>query len=278
MSYRTIVVHVDQAANLETRIALAAALALREDAHLVGAAMSGMPRTMLAGRPYEGSGLYMADYLQVAQERVERDLGRFEDIAARLGVSSREARRSNDEEYSGLCLQARYADLVVMGQVRPADGGDGNLLPDLPDYVVLNCGRPVLLVPAAGRFVSIGKRVLVAWNGSVEAAKAITAALPLLRGAERVTLAILGGSASILGEEPGADIALYLARHGVRVEVLRRPEAADPGAALIALSQELEADLLVMGAYGHSRLREMMLGGATRTILASAPLPVLMAH
>ncbi|MCE3260939.1 MAG: universal stress protein [Pseudoduganella sp.] len=278
MSYRTIVVHVDRAPNIEARIALAAALAVREEAHLVGAAMTGMPRTMLAGRAYEGSGLFMADYLQRAQQRVAQDLGRFEEIAARLGVESREVRSSDDEEYSGLCLQARYADLVVMGQVAPSDSGDGNLLPDLPDYVLLNCGRPVLLVPRAGRFPTVGKRVLVAWNGSLEAAKAVTAALPLLRSAERVTLAILGGSADVLGEEPGADIALYLARHGVTVEVLRRPEASDPGAAIVALAAQLEADLLVMGAYGHSRFREMMLGGATRTILATAPLPVLMAH
>ncbi|WP_374582353.1 universal stress protein [Pseudoduganella sp.] len=278
MTYRTIVVHVDRAANLEARIALAAALAVREEAHLVGAAMTGMPRTMLAGRPYEGSGLFMADYLQRAKQRVQEDLARFDTLAERHGVTSREVRSSNDEEYSGLCLQARYADLVVLGQVRPSDSGEGNLLPDLPDYVVLNCGRPVLLVPSEGRFPTIGKRVLVAWNGSVEAAKAVSAALPLLRSAERVTLAILGGSADVLGEEPGADIALYLARHGVRVEVLRRPEAADPGAAIIALGQELETDLLVMGAYGHSRFREMMLGGATRTVLATSPLPVLMAH
>lgn len=278
MSYRTIVVHVDRAPNIEARVALAAALALREDAHLVGAAMTGMPRTMLAGRSYEGSGVFMTDYVKRAEVRVAQDLAYFEEIAARLGVDSREARSSNDEEYSGLCLQARYADLVVLGQVTPADSGEANLLPDLPDYVLLNCGRPVLLVPRAGRFPTVGKRVLVAWNGSVEAAKAVTAALPLLRGAERVTLAILGGSADVLGAEPGADIALYLARHGVRVEVLRRPEAADPGAAIVALAQELETDLLVMGAYGHSRFREMMLGGATRTILATAPLPVLMAH
>lgn len=119
---------------------------------------------------------------------------------------------------------------------------------------------------------------MVAWNGSVEAAKAVTAALPLLRGAEQVTLAVLGDSADALGESPGADIALYLARHGVNVEVLRRTEPADPGKAILSLAADFNVDLLVMGAYGHSRFREMMLGGATRTILATATLPVLMAH
>jgi nucleotide-binding universal stress UspA family protein len=278
MSYRTIVVHADRAPNSEARIALAATLALREDAHLVGAASTGMPRSMLAGRAYEGSGVFLADYLRRAEERVRLVLEQFTAIAERLGVPSHEARSSNDDEYAGLCMQARYADLLVLGQAAPSGGGDDSLLPDLPDYVLLNCGRPVLLVPRSGRFPTIGKRVLVAWNGSVEAAKAVTAALPLLRGAEQVSLAVLGNRTDTLGESPGADIALYLARHGVNVEVLRRPAASDPGAALLSLAADFGVDLLVMGAYGHSRLREMMLGGATRTVLATATLPVLMAH
>ncbi len=278
MSYRTIVVHADRAANAEARIALAAAIASREEAHLVGAAMTGMPRSMLAGRSYEGSGVFLADYLRRAEERVQQALEQFKAMADRLGVQTFEARSSNDDEYAGLCMQARYADLVVLGQAAAADDNEGSLLPDLPDYVLLNCGRPVLLVPRTGRFPTIGKRVMVAWNGSVEAAKAVTAALPLLRGAEQVTLAVLGNSADTLGESPGADIALYLARHGVNVEVLRRPEAADPGKAILSLAADFNVDLLVMGAYGHSRFREMMLGGATRTILATATLPVLMAH
>ncbi|WP_426338575.1 universal stress protein [Pseudoduganella sp. S-14] len=278
MSYRTIVVHADRAANAEARIALAAAIAAREEAHLVGAAMTGMPRSMLAGRSYEGSGVFLADYLRRAEERVQLALEQFKSQADRLGVQSFEARSSNGDEYAGLCMQARYADLVVLGQAAAADDNQDSLLPDLPDYVLLNCGRPVLLVPRAGRFPTIGMRVMVAWNGSVEAAKAVTAALPLLRGAEQVTLAVLGNSADTLGESPGADIALYLARHGVNVEVLRRPEPADPGAAILSLAADFNVDLLVMGAYGHSRFREMMLGGATRTILATATLPVLMAH
>ncbi|HEY0586836.1 MAG TPA: universal stress protein [Pseudoduganella sp.] len=278
MSYRTIVVHADRSANAEARIALAAAIASREEGHLVGAAMTGMPRSMLAGRSYEGSGIFLADYLRRAEERVQLALEQFKAIADRLGVPSFEVRSSNDDEYAGLCMQARYADLVVLGQSAAIGSNEDSLLPDLPDYVLLNCGRPVLLVPRAGRFPTIGKRVMVAWNGSVEAAKAVTAALPLLRGAEQVTLAVLGDSADTLGESPGADIALYLARHGVNVEVLRRPEPADPGKAILSLAADFNVDLLVMGAYGHSRFREMMLGGATRTILATATLPVLMAH
>jgi nucleotide-binding universal stress UspA family protein len=132
MSYRTIVVHADRSANAEARIALAAAIASREEAHLVGAAMTGMPRSMLAGRSYEGSGVFLADYLHRAQERVQLALEQFKGIAERLGVPSFEARSSNDDEYAGLCMQARYADLVVLGQSAAAGSNEDSLLRTCP--------------------------------------------------------------------------------------------------------------------------------------------------
>jgi nucleotide-binding universal stress UspA family protein len=277
MSYRTIVVHADHAPNVRARFELAAQLALKEGAHLVAAAMSGVPRYMRAGGVFEGSGVVIGDYLQRAAERAERALARFDDDAARLGVDSREGRRLDDDAYAGLCLQARYADLVVLGQADPDDRDEGGILLDLPEHVVLHGGKPVLMVPRKGSFAGAGRHPLVAWNGSLEAAKAISGALPLLRAASRVTLALFGQYANH-GEEPGADMALYLARHDVKVDVVRKSQPQDAGHAILSLANDIGADLLVMGAYGHSRFREMMLGGATRTILATAALPVLMAH
>ena len=276
MTYRTIVVHVDQAPNSEARITLAAELALQEGGHLVGAALTGVPRYMRAGGMFEGSGVFIEDYLQHAGRRANEALERFDALATRAGLASREQRRLDQDAYGGLCMQARYADLLVLGQADPDDRQEGGLLLDLPEHVALHCGRPVLLVPRAGRFESLGLRPLVAWNGSLEAAKAATAALPLLRRAEEVTLAVFGPAHS--DGEPGADMALYLARHGVKVQIQHRPRPADAGHAILSLAADRCADLLVMGAYGHSRFREMMLGGATRTILATATLPVLMAH
>ena len=276
MSYRTILVHVDGSSNAAARIALAAGLA--DDAHLVGLAMAGVPRYMLAGGPFGTSGSFIADYLAQAQQKADAALAQFDQIAERAGVQSRERRRSEDDDYNGLCLQARYADLVVLGQNAGQEGS--KLLQDLPEYVILNCGRPVLLAPEQSP-ASIGKRALIAWNGSVQAAKAVSAALPLLRRSGKAVVAVFDpkvGSSSGHGEEPGADIALYLARHGVEVEVQVRPHAPDTGHALLSLASDLDADLLVMGAYGHSRFREVMLGGATRTVLATARLPVLMMH
>jgi len=277
MSYRTIVVHVDRAPNSTARIELAAQLAVREGAHLVGAAMTGVPRYMLAGSPYEGSGVLIADHLRHANERATAALARFEEIATRIGAPH-EQRRHSVDEYAGLCLQARYADLLVLGQADPDDHEEGGLLLDLPEQVLLQGGRPVLLVPRSGSFTPPGRHALVAWNGSREAARAVTAALPLLQHAGQVTLAVLGASQGDHGEEPGADIALYLARHEIKVNVLVQPRPADAGKAILALASELGADLLVMGAYGHSRWREMVLGGATRSILAQATLPVLLMH
>lgn len=280
MSYRTILVHADHSENATARIQLAAGLAQQEEAHLIGVAMSGIPRQMTSSTMFEGSGLIMADCLRHVAARADQALARFSEVAARAGMPACETRRDNDDEYTGLCLQARYADLVVLGQPNPDDPGDGGLLTDLPAHVILHSGRPVLLVPYAGSFAVWGTHPLIAWDGSVEAMRAITAALPLLRRAAQVTVAMfnpeVGSDAH--GEEPGADIALYLARHGVKVEVMRCPTTIDTGNSILSLAATISADLLVMGCYGHSRLREKIMGGATRTVLATMTLPVLMAH
>jgi nucleotide-binding universal stress UspA family protein len=279
MTYRTILVHVDRSAGAEARIKLAANLAARENAHLAGIAMSGVPRFMYAGDPFDASGVIIADYLEIAGKRANEALDRFDAITANMGLSSVERRNSRDDEYAALCMQARYADLLVIGQAMPA-GGEGALLRDLPEHVILHAGKPVLVVPYAGSFPTLGERPLVAWDGSLEAAHAAAAAIPLLKRSSKVTLAVFGAEPGYdaHGEEPGADIALYLARHGVKVEVLRQPDAVDTGNAILTLAAGLSADLLVMGAYGHSRLREMVVGGATRTVLETMTLPVLMAH
>jgi nucleotide-binding universal stress UspA family protein len=138
----------------------------------------------------------------------------------------------------------------------------------------------VLLVPYAGRFPDAGKRVLVAWNASAEASRAIADALPLLARAESVNVIVFEtGKAGDHGEEPGADAALYLARHGVKATVSRygSPDI-DIGSQILSRAADMTADLIVMGAYGHSRMRELVLGGATRTILESMTAPVLMSR
>ena len=140
MSYRTIVVHVDQSPNGEARMALAAQLAAQEGGHLVGVALTGVPRYMRAGGLFEGSGVFIEDYMKHAGKRAKAALERFDAIAARAGLASREQRKIDEDAYEGLCLQARYADLLVLGQADPDDREEGGLLQDLPEYVVLHCG------------------------------------------------------------------------------------------------------------------------------------------
>jgi nucleotide-binding universal stress UspA family protein len=150
------------------------------------------------------------------------------------------------------------------------------------EYVLLNAINPVLIVPYAGEFSSVGQRVLIAWDGSMEAARAVHGAIPLLQRAGQVQVAVfdprVGPGAH--GEEPGADIALFLARHGIRVDVSRHVTGGeiDIGNAILSHASDFGADLLVMGGYGHSRFREVLLGGVTRTILRSMTTPVLMSH
>jgi nucleotide-binding universal stress UspA family protein len=185
----------------------------------------------------------------------------------------------DDEAGAGMVLQARYSDLVILGQY-DSEERTPSVMPDFPEFVIVNSGRPVLVVPHTGRFNVAGNRVLVAWDASVEATRAVTAALPILRRSALVRVVVINaeGAGDAHGEEPGADIALFLARHGVNVEVLRRSAHGDVGEALLASASELDADLMVMGGYGHSRFREVLLGGATRSVLEKMTLPVLMMH
>lgn len=276
MSYKTILVHVDHSPHCEARVRAAAAIALEQQAHLTGAAMSGMARVV-----YEDSSADLGTALIVAQlatlrERAETALARFEEIAAGMGVASFERRMVNDEPEAGLALQARYADLVVVSQPDPQDACS-RLNPGLPAYVMLTSGRPVLVVPHSGSFARIGSHVLLAWDAGPEASRAVAAAMPLLRRAASVGVAIFNPGPAH-GEQPGADIALYLARHGVKVEVAVNQTGIEVGEALLSMAADRQADLVVMGGYGHTRLRELVMGGVTKTMLRSMTAPVLMVH
>jgi nucleotide-binding universal stress UspA family protein len=139
----------------------------------------------------------------------------------------------------------------------------------------------MLIVPYVGEIKSFAQDILVCWNASREAARAVTDALPLLQRAKRVIVLSVDGNASPggHGESPGSDIALYLARHGVRAEAARTGSGGlDIGSVILSRAFDYSVDLIVMGAYGHSRVREIVLGGATRSLLKSMTVPVLMSH
>ena len=278
MSYKTILVHVDQSRHAAQRIRVAAHIALAEQAHLIGAAMSGISRFVRQDHAFDLTMTIMAPQVDALLDYANQALAQFEAIAASVGVLSYEKRLVDDEPEGGLALQARYSDLVVVGQPDP-DETSLSIIADLPQYVMLNCARPVLMVPYAGQFEQVGTRALVAWDGSMEATRAITHAIPLLQRATSVTLALFNPAQGVVhGELPGADMALYLARHHIKVEVVQQQADPDVGNALLSLAADMRADLMVMGGFGHARFREVMLGGVTRTVLKTMTLPVLMSH
>lgn len=279
MSYKTILVHVDQSRHAAARIKIAAEIAIAENAHLIGTAMIGISRIMYQGGGADFTGTIVAAEIDALKERAHQALAEFDAIARHMGVLSYEKRLVNDEPEGGLSLQARYSDLVVIGQT-DVDETCSRVIAGLPEYVMLNCARPVLLVPYAGRFERVGSNVLVAWDGSMEATRAVTNAIPLLKRAKNVSVALFNPSdqSDVHGEQPGADIALYLTRHNIKVEVVQQHTELDVGNTLLSLAADLRSDLIVMGGYGHTRFREVLLGGVTKTILKTMTVPVLMSH
>lgn len=276
MSYKTIVVHVDSSRHAEARLRHAARLAALFDSHLVGSAFSGISR--YAGPAAVRDLAMLAPHeVDAIRQRNEAALTQFEAIAASEGVASVERRLMDDDPAGGLALQARYADLLVVSQTDLDEPASAQLVGGLPEQVVLDGGRPVLILPYAGTFPHIGGMVLIAWDGGLEATRAVYNALPLLRSAALVTILVFNRAAAA-GHEPGADLALYLARHGVRCAVAASSTPIRAGEQLLSEAADLQADLIVMGAYGHSRFREIMLGGVTETMLASMTAPILMSH
>lgn len=172
---------------------------------------------------------------------------------------------------------APYADLIVVGQSDPNDP-DASSSNRLQARVTLAAGRPVLWVPCAGMFPTVGERIVVAWDAGQSATRALYDALPFMRLAAHTTVVTLNAERE--GRIPGADIALVLTRHGIDVEVtqLHTPPTVSIAEALFSRADNLGCDLLVMGAYGHARWKELVLGGVTQTVLGSMPVPVLMSH
>jgi nucleotide-binding universal stress UspA family protein len=281
MSWKDLLVVLDPAADTAERAALAAALAERFAAHLAG--LYPVPSAELS-RHAAYPDLAMLE--PVYHEWRERALQQAEEArlaferAARLRGLSSEWRAVAEGPEADAVLHARCADLTILGQRNPDDEAMEMYRPS-PERVMLASGRPILMVPYAGHFPTLGERVLIAWNAGREAARAVADAMPLLTAAAEVHVLAVdaqpGPDGS--GEVPGADIALHLARHGVEARVERTQSAGVPiGELLLSRAADLAADLLVMGAYGHSRARELLLGGATRSVLAAMTIPVLMSH
>ena len=274
MAFKDILVIVDDARSAGTRIEVAAALADEHDAHLTGLYIR--PPVTLPG----AIETYFTDemreaYREEQEARVALAAFGFEDRVRRAGRLEHSDWRVVEGDPTDLAAHhGRLADLVVAGQCEPEVFDEAAQVE--PERLVFECGRPVLVVPYVGHFHGVGRRVLVAWNGSREAARALGDALPLLERAHSVTLLEANSDPA---DEPDAAILRHLARHRIAVETAHFVcEAHEVGDTLLNTTTDLASDLIVMGAYGRSRLRTLVLGSLTGFILKHMTVPVLLCH
>jgi nucleotide-binding universal stress UspA family protein len=230
--------------------------------------------------PAFGLAAYQDAAMKELREQAQRCVDSFEQQVMRLGIVTCESRIEEGFAEGAVARAARYCDLTVLTQVDPDEPASAAVL--LPQDVLLQSGRPVLVLPYAGDWtLAPAARILVGWNASREAARAMHDALPLLKAASSVEVVVFATPEDVgldHGQLPGADIGLWLARHGVAVEAKYIPAKVGAGEALLSHAADMSADLIVAGGYGHSRWREAVLGGVTRTLLGSSPIPVLLSH
>jgi nucleotide-binding universal stress UspA family protein len=288
MAYKDILVYLDDHRGAETRLQLALSLAMQNKAHLVGLYGFALPQApaslLVAGGHAEDNALLTA-YVRdrdTAFDNAAHSEAAFRAAAKRAGLQCEwETRPDRAADLVALVAErARYADLAVLGQ---ADSTHPffDTLAKLPEAILMGSGRPVLIVPYAGRIDTIGKKVLVAWSGTREVARAVADAMPLLRCAETVTVASIGPphETDVQDDQPIARCARHLAWHGIRAETAHFTAGdIEAGGLILSRAADFGCDLIVMGGYGHSRARELILGGVTRAVLHHMTMPVLMSH
>jgi nucleotide-binding universal stress UspA family protein len=283
---RDLVVLLDGSTRDETKLAVALQLARRNDAHLTGLcplelllpadmsfALGGYPDLWALpefAKQIEGQATAKAAVIEAG----------FRELLRREGITGDWLMESGSL-IPTVTHRAHAADLIVVGQADPE-----NPLPatarTLVEDILMTAGRPLLLIPYAGRFSTIGTNTLVGWTPTRESARAVHDALPLLVPGAKIT--VLTVEAPRAGHDLAplstAGIAEHLARHGLSVSAARTvvTDGLSPADALLDYASDISADLLVVGGYGHSRTREMIMGGVTRDLLRHMTLPVLMSH
>jgi nucleotide-binding universal stress UspA family protein len=270
MSYANILVSVDLGETAPGRIRLAAGLARRFEATLTGAAAEKVPAPTLV---HDIDDAARQEEENEARIRAALDgMRTLFDTGAEGGIRT-EWRHAFAGPVTHCVTLARAADLVVLGR-HGADDAPPRLADVPPGPVLMEAGRPVLVVPPDVDHLK-GSRVVVAWKDGPGSRRAVSAAMPFLIGADQVHVATVDREAR---REGGEDVAAHLARHGASVTThFLRPAESD-GAEILRFARSQEADLIVMGAYGHSRLREWVFGGVTREVLHHSPVCCLMCH
>ncbi|SEP46668.1 Nucleotide-binding universal stress protein, UspA family [Rhodospirillales bacterium URHD0017] len=276
MGFKTILVHVDTGGSASARLKFSAELAARFAAHVTALYV----RQPFQAPAFTDAGPAMDSLYRTYENAAKADeataTAAFGELVGGTGLSS-DWRVTDGLAEEVVAAHARYVDLVVVGQAEP-DSPATTTPADLAETVAISGERPVLIVPHIGVTKPPGKTVLLCWNGTREAARAATGALPILKQADKVILLLIDAK-SDGDEQPGANVARWLVRHGVKAVVQRDTAAGSSvGGVILSRAADQDADLIVMGLYGHSRMREWVLGGASRTLLASMTVPLLVAH
>lgn len=282
MQIKTIMVHLNNDLRVGRLISAAVHLALESDAHLTGLFV--MPHVKPVASPF---------FPGISRAIIKSGMDSYRQMGDSAHRAFSEASRNlpfvaewrlSEPRHGGyidaVLDNARAADLIVCAQ-KQNDWDLGDLF-DVPDWLALESGRPVMIVPNNGELQSVGQRVLVAWNNSRESARAVADALPLLMAAKEVRVLSVEerGKPHAECELPASEICASLARHGVNcvADHFKPASQREPGEDLLEQVAKNNCDLLVMGCYGRSRLREFILGGASRHVLSHATVPVLMSH
>ena len=279
MTYRSLLVLLDQDPLCAARTEVAIRLARNLDCHLVGVAPTGlveMPTMPEAAASFAQLATLAWDTLREQAQQASR---RFRDECGKASLKSFEVVVDEADKAASLVRHAHCTDLTVLTQADP-DAPGHRMAQAVVEQVVLHSARPTLILPYAGRVGDVGTHAMVAWDDSREAARALSDALPLLRRAARVQ--VVGWNEA--GDDDSTlrprldDVRRWLMWQGVSAEVSVETTGIGIAEAMLSRAADLSVDLIVMGAYGHTRWSERMLGGATRGLLKSMTVPVLMSH
>ncbi len=278
---KDILVHLDDSEACSHRIRTAISLATKHDAHVHGIALR-IKSTISA---YIGEALpngFQEAQREAVEESARKAIEAFETAAREAGISydTGTIDKSAAKAPAELAFHARHSDLTVLAQTDHAkDGASFNTA--LMEAALFESGRPIYLVPYVGKKIQPVKTAVVAWDGGAKAARTVNDAIPLLQDREEVIILVINADErqGAHGKEPGADIAGHLAHYGINAKIERETvKDIDIDKAILNFLADSGADLLVMGAYGHSRLREKAFGGVTQNILKEMTTPVLMSN
>ena len=291
---KDILVHVDNSRNGEARIEYAAQLATAHDAHLSGLYVSS-PAANADGGGGRSAGLPSLDFGGRSFQEYEKKASEMQALhkehaslaadAARQKFTERVATGGVTNEWSAvegtmmdaLTHNARFCDVAVVGQ--PGAGSARRFGETVSDHLILSVGHPVLVVPALDECFSVGKRILIAWDRSPLATRAIHNSRPFMRNADSVHVLAINLALETHDGKPGSGIIDHLARHGIEATGLHVDDTSSSVADIILdQAKKLDIDLIIMGAYGQSRLRERILGGNTYQLLNNSPVPMLLSH